>query len=199
MLEIDCFGDLLKRMRFGDQLAVGQFVRQFEPHIQRSVRIPIRYYRLHRILDTADISQAVLADFFQRDVLDRIATKCPKRLKRLLVRMARHKVLDEARKNQADCRDQRRLDAFCSETISEVSVERDLSPCKIVESNELVGEIYSRLSNEELMIAKLRVDGVDWITIAQERGGKPDALRKKLRRAIERVSHEIGLAPHAVS
>ena len=62
-----------------------------------------------------------------------------------------------------------------------------------------IAEIYSRLSNEELMIAKLRVEGLDWVTIAAQRGGKPGTLRKKLHRAIARISHEVGLGPQIVS
>jgi RNA polymerase sigma factor (sigma-70 family) len=193
MLTANGFADFMKRLRRGEPGAVSAFVRLFEGRIQQAVRGPLRYYRLSRIMDASDISQAVLADFFRRDLPMRITVDSSSQLWRLLLCMARNKVLDEARKSQADCRDQRRVDHHGSESLSDFSQEDEPTPSKIVAGRELVGEIYRRMTEDERAVARLRSEGFDWQTIAKERGSNPDAVRKKLFRAMERVSHEMGL------
>jgi RNA polymerase sigma-70 factor (ECF subfamily) len=49
------------------------------------------------------------------------------------------------------------------------------------------------LSPEERDLADQRALNRDWAQIAAERGATPEALRKKLTRAINRVAHELGL------
>lgn len=176
-----------------DAVAVRSFVREFEGMIQRSIRPLIRSYKLTRIVDVEDISQVVLADFFRDDRLYRNSLKCPIRLGRLLVRMARNKVLDEARKHQADCRDHRRVDALGSGMISELVGSRRVSPSSFVAGEELVREIFRRLTDEERLLAELRVEGESWANLADICGMKTDALRKRLTRAFNRVSRELKL------
>jgi hypothetical protein len=57
----------------------------------------------------------------------------------------------------------------------------------------LLREFRRRLTDEERLIADRRAAGLNWNQIAAERGGSPEALRKHLTRAIERVSQELGL------
>jgi hypothetical protein len=54
--------------------------------------------------------------------------------------------------------------------------------------------LRKRLSEEERHLADLRGQGRDWAAIAAELGGTPEGRRKQLRRAIERVERELGLA-----
>jgi hypothetical protein len=49
------------------------------------------------------------------------------------------------------------------------------------------------MTEEERQLADLRADGRDWNQIAAQCGGSPEALRKQLARAIDRVSAELGL------
>jgi hypothetical protein len=42
-------------------------------------------------------------------------------------------------------------------------------------------------------LADQRALNRDWAQIAAERGGTPEALRKKLVRAVDRVAQELGL------
>jgi hypothetical protein len=62
-----------------------------------------------------------------------------------------------------------------------------------VAGQELLAEFRRRLSEEERQLAEARADGQDWKQIAADRGGSPEALRKQLARAIDRVSRELGL------
>jgi hypothetical protein len=52
-----------------------------------------------------------------------------------------------------------------------------------------------QLTDEERHLAELRVRGRGWQEIAAECGGSPDALRKKLDRALDRVCLQFGLDP----
>ena len=42
-------------------------------------------------------------------------------------------------------------------------------------------------------LVELRGEGREWTSIAEEVGGNPEALRKKLARAIDRVAAALGL------
>ena len=54
-------------------------------------------------------------------------------------------------------------------------------------------EARRRLSPEELSLLERREQGCEWTEIAAELGSSPEAIRKRLARAIDRVAHELGL------
>jgi hypothetical protein len=53
--------------------------------------------------------------------------------------------------------------------------------------------VRDRLSDEERRLADLRTQGYDWSEIACMLGGTPQARRKQLTRAADRVARQIGL------
>jgi RNA polymerase sigma-70 factor (ECF subfamily) len=62
-----------------------------------------------------------------------------------------------------------------------------------VEARDLWQEVQCRLSEEERLLVELRQQGLDWASIASQRGSSPEALRKRLARAAERIARELGL------
>jgi len=58
----------------------------------------------------------------------------------------------------------------------------------------LLENVRRRLSVEEQRLLEMRHDGEDWADIARKLGSTPEALRKKLARALARVQQEVGLA-----
>jgi DNA-directed RNA polymerase specialized sigma24 family protein len=58
---------------------------------------------------------------------------------------------------------------------------------------ELLDEFRKRLSDEERQIADRRAEGLEWAEIAKKLGSTPEALRKRLGRAVNRVARELGL------
>jgi hypothetical protein len=58
---------------------------------------------------------------------------------------------------------------------------------------ELLQEARRRLSPEERRLLELRDQGQEWAAIAMAVGGQPEALRKQLARALERVAQDLGL------
>jgi DNA-directed RNA polymerase specialized sigma24 family protein len=69
----------------------------------------------------------------------------------------------------------------------------DASPSQIVATAELLREAQRRLTPEERQLVTWRQEGRDWAAIAAELGANPVALRKRLSRALDRVSRELGL------
>jgi RNA polymerase sigma-70 factor (ECF subfamily) len=190
MAQDDAFPDLIRRVRAGDQEAAADLVRLYEPAIRRAVRIRLGDARLNRVLDSMDVCQSVLASFFVRAALGQYELDTPAQLLKLLAAMARHKLADQVDRERADRRDHRRL-------AEGGAVEREpaaaASPSRQVAARELLQEVQRRLSPDERRLAELRTQGHEWAAIAAEVGGTPDALRKRLARAADRVAHELGL------
>jgi RNA polymerase sigma factor (sigma-70 family) len=199
MVETDAFRSWLERVQAGDPRAAAEFVRRYEPKIQEAIRVRLISLRLYRVLDATDICQSVLGNFFQRAAVERFTVESPGRLLALLLTMARHRVQDEARKQQARRRDHRRIEEASSEYALDTFMAGGPTPSKIVAGQELLEEIRRRLSPEERDLLEERALGRDWSEIARERGAHPDTLRKKLSRATGRVLRDLGLEEQYVA
>jgi len=186
----NAFEDLIRRVRAGDQEAAALLVRTYEPVIRRAARVRLGDTRLRRILDSMDISQSVFASFFVRAALGQYELDKPERLLKLLVSMSHKKLANHVREHGAARRDYRRLGSI---TPGGEAVAAGPMPGEQVALNELVAEFRKRLSVEERQLADLRALGREWPDIAVECGGSPEALRKKLARAIQRIAQELGV------
>ena len=194
MSEDSAFRQLMSRVRAGDQEAAAELVRRYEPAIRREVRVRLTDGRMRQVLDSVDICQSVLGNFFARVALGQFEIEEPRQLLRLLVTMARNRVIYWARKYHAPQRDRRR------ERSLEWAIEKQLepaspeaSPSEMVAGQELLAVFRSRLSEQEREIADERASGNDWATIAANRGSTPEAVRKRMARAFDRVARELGL------
>jgi len=184
------FRDLIRRVRAGEEEAAGELLRRYEPTIRRTVRARLRDSGLRRLLDSMDLSQAVLGSFFVNAALGRYELERPEDLLQLLTSMAHHKLTDEGRRHQAGRRDHRRL--ANSPVEEQAVVARGSSPSQHVAAQELLQEARRRLSPEERRLLELRDRGQEWAAVAAIVGGQPEALRKQLHRALERVAEELG-------
>jgi RNA polymerase sigma-70 factor (ECF subfamily) len=185
------FQELIARVRSGDGDAAAELVRRYEPAIRRVVRLRLTDTRLRRAFDSMDVCQSVLASFFVRAALGQYDLANPDQLLKLLAQMARHKVTGQARRERAGRRDVARLvdDSGAAQNV----VGAEASPSRMVAGRELLDEFRNRLSPEEKELADLRADGREWADIGQERGESPEALRKRLARALDRVAQQLGL------
>ena len=191
MPEASDFSDLIRRVRAGDEAAAAELVRRYEPAIRRAVRIRLADSRLARAFDSMDVCQSVMASFFVRAALGQYNLDTPDELLKLLATMARHKLADQVDRERAACRDNRRVEEGSPETREVLSPAS--SPSRQVAARELLEEVQRRLSPEERQLVELRNQGLDWAAIAARLGGSPEALRKRLARATERVARELGL------
>jgi RNA polymerase sigma-70 factor (ECF subfamily) len=187
------FDDLIARVRAGDEEAAAELVREYEPEIRREIRFLLTDRSLRRIVESADICQSVLANFFARAALGQFELREPRQLIRLLFTMAQNKVREWARRQYAERRDRHRERPLDGEIHSVKLMAGDPTPSQLAAGAELLDEFRKRLSDEERELADRRAAGFEWTEIARELGGTPDALRKRLGRALNRVAGELGL------
>jgi RNA polymerase sigma-70 factor (ECF subfamily) len=191
MAEESTFQRLIRRVRAGDAQAAEELVRLYEPTIRRVVRVRLGDARLQRLFDSTDICQSVFGSFFVRTALGQYDLNTPEQLLHLLVNMSRKKVIDQVREAGAARRDYRRGQRLPAE---DLCVAPGPSPSEQVAGEDLLREFRKRLSEDERRLAEARADGRDWKQIAAECGkGTPEALRKQLARAVDRVARELGL------
>jgi RNA polymerase sigma factor (sigma-70 family) len=190
----ESFRDLIRRVRAGDEQAATELVRQYEPEIRREVRLRLTDPGLRRVIDSVDICQSVLGNFFARAALGQFDLGEPRQLLGLLIKMARNRLTDWARRQKAERRDQCRELSIDANTLrGQEPCAADPTPSQVVAGKELLEQVRVRMSDEERSIAERRVAGSDWAEIAAELGGTPEGLRKRLARAFDRVATELGL------
>lgn len=193
MSEEDEFRALIARVRAGEQQAATELVRRYEPEIRRAIRLRLTDPRLNRVLDSMDVCQSVMANFFVRVHAGQFEIDRPDQLLRLLVTMARNRLLDQARRQQAGRRDGRRIEAGSEDRLANLADSDVGTPSQIVSEKELMHAVRLQMTDEERTLAEHRAQGRDWAEIAKEIGSTPEAVRKKLSRAMDRVTRRLGL------
>jgi len=191
MSEQDTFREMIHRVRAGEEEAAVQLVRLYEPIIRVVVRRRLTNAGLRRLLDSMDICQSVLASFFVRVTSGQYELDQPEHLLKLLVSMARNKLVSAARKQNAARRGKSRdaASGFDANTV----VDPAVTPSEGITHRDLLEKVRSRLSGEERQLVEQRALGRNWTEIAEAIGGTPDGLRMRLSRAIDRITRELGL------
>jgi DNA-directed RNA polymerase specialized sigma24 family protein len=190
MSEAIAFEEFIRRIRAGDEEAAAELVRNYEPAIRRAARVRLVDTRLQRLFDSMDISQSVFGSFFVRAALGQYDLEKPEQLMKLLVAMSRKKLVDHVRQQGAARRDFHRDRG--SRPIRNLP-NVDKTPSQHVAAREMLQEFRKRLSGSEAQLADRRAQGESWEQIAVELGGTPDARRKELTRALNRIAQELGM------
>lgn len=186
------FRALLAQVRAGNEEAAAALVQQYEPAIRRAIRVRLTDPGLRRVMDSIDICQSVLANFFIRVHAGQFDLDSPKQMLNLLITMAQNRLRDHVRGQHAERRDQRRLLADGAPALEAVPDEQP-TPSRIVAAKELFQKMCGQLSPEEKYLVEQRALGREWQELADELGGSADALRMKLTRALNRLSGPLGL------
>src|SRR5262245_18580419 len=194
MADDETFADFLRRVRTGDEQAAAELVRRYESAVRIEVRVRLADSRLRRVFDSMDLCQSVLGSFFVRAAAGQYELEQPGQLVRLLVTIARNKVAYQARRQQAQRRDQRRHVEVDGPGEEPAGV--DPSPSRVASGRELLAELRRRLTPEELRVADLRAEGRQWAEIAAMVGGTAQARRRQLARALDRVAAQVDLEGH---
>jgi RNA polymerase sigma factor (sigma-70 family) len=192
MTEDHDFVEFLRRIRTGDAAAATELVRRFEPLIRREVRMRIGDDRLNRAFDSVDVSQSVLACFFSQAATGEYELDQPEQLVRLLLTMARNRLISRARVERRLVRDVRRLTA--DPGVLEQVADGRPSPSHVVSRREELELLKASLTEEERQIFDLRVGGLSWQEVATRLGGSGPARRMQLSRGLERVEQRRELA-----
>src|SRR6476659_6235970 len=99
MTETPDFAGYVPRIRAGDDAAL-ELVTRFEPLIRRQIRVRMGDDRLNRAFDSLDVSQSVFANFFSRAASGEYQLERPDQLARLLVTMARNRLVSRVRRER---------------------------------------------------------------------------------------------------
>ena len=184
------FTELIERVKSGDEQAASQLVKEFEPVVRRELRFCLRDSRARFELDSMDISQSVLGNFFVRVATRQYDLKEQGDLVKLLVTMTRNKVAENLRAQHRQRRDSRR-------TVQGVEgmalASADPTPSRVLAGKEILQLVHQSLSGEERRLIDLRCQGLSWEEIADSLGGSADARRKQMARAIDEIVHKLRL------
>ena len=186
----DILTALMQGIKQGNQTAAEDFFRQYEPEVRRFIRFRLTDTRLRRLFDSMDVCQSVMGRFFNQVRAGRISVEHPLQLIKLLTTMARNSLLDHARKAKVRNR------------ISGHDADPDLMPhlkdpgitmVDQIEQADLVSLIRKKLRPDEQLALDKWMLGHGWDALSMEFNCEPDAIRKKLTRAIDRATKELGL------
>lgn len=189
--ENDEFADLVGRVRSGDADAASDLVRRYEADLRSVARVRLTDPALRRVCDSMDVCQSVLANFFVRASAGQYELDSRDDLLNLLATMIRNKVIDYARRQRSQRRDQRRASGSPVDELELASGDESLS--QAVANAELLRLFEGQLTDEEKRIKALRDGNASWEEIAAEIGGTAQAVRKRWIRTIDRVSRELKL------
>lgn len=192
MLEEADFRDLIQKVRAGDERAAADLIQHYEPEIRRIARVRLSGSHMGRLLDSMDICQSVMANFFVRVAGGQFDLDSPQQMLKLLVTMACNKVTDQARRQKAQRRSEQKARNVEPEVMNAVA-DQAQSPSQVAEQRELLQAARAQLTPEELFLVEERSQGKEWAEIAAATGDSPEALRKRLARALDRVGKKLGL------
>ena len=187
----DSFVDLVERVKKGDEEAASELVQRYGDHVQRVARIRLNGSCLRRVVDSADICQSVMMNFFRHATTGELALERPEQLIALLAKMTTNQVYRKAEFHQAHRRDIRRTNSGDDE-FPRVA-ESGSTPSMIVSRRELRRRVLGQLSEQERYLLEQRTSGRSWVDIASELDVQPDRIRKQLTRALNRVSDSLDL------
>lgn len=185
------FQGLLERLRRGDQAAAAEIVQTYEPALMRMIRVRMVDKRLRKVHGESDIFQSVMGSFFVRVALGQYELRDPEDLAKLLAVMVRNKVAEKARR-----RDVAR-DAVAADDEALHVASPAASPSQVIALRELAQAARAKLGHELLQIVELRDEGLGWNEVAERVGGNPDAVRKRLSRAVDDIAQSLGVEADA--
>jgi RNA polymerase sigma factor (sigma-70 family) len=184
MASDDSFLDLIRRVRAGDKPAAEALFKRYGDVFNIIIRVQIDNNSLRRLVDTADIRQAVFLSLLRGLKKGRYIFSDDDDLVNLLFKMAVYKLSKVIRK-------ERRIQGGIE--LSEVA---DPAPspstnASIHELRELLERAKQLFTVEERRILELYANGASWAAIAEDLGGTSEARRKQWKRAVERVREEM--------
>jgi len=187
------FIQMIEGVRRREQTAAVDLVRYITPNLYQTVRFRLSRWRLNHLLEAEDICQAVLAEFFQRLGRGDFTLQEPAQLNSLLGKLVRYRILDEVRKSFAVRRGKGdRATTNVDDMLASVAANTG-TPSAEARANDLIATLYDRMTSSERVLAERRSRGEDWAEIARAVNSTPDAVRKKLTRALDRVMAELKL------
>lgn len=188
------FGDLILRVRRGEQDAARELLQRYGQAVRREIRFRLRDTRLLRVVSESDVFQSAVCSFFLGLQLGKFNIERSADLIGLLKTIAERRICSEARYWHAERRDVRRNVDLRSD-FSSGQASSDPSPSAVLSESELVAKALQQLTKTTMQVVEWRRLGLHWSAIARRlpHGGSAEAVRKRYEREVARVTAELGL------
>lgn len=182
----------LEILRDGDAHAVEELLRHIDPFLRRVIRQRLIDGRLRRVLDTTDVFHSVVKDFLARPRPeaaeipggggDHTPLPASGALGAYLAAAVRHKIQTRSRKEKRHAGSlQHEWDVAGPEP----------SPSRVIQERDLKESIRARLAADRQRLFDLKSQGLTWDEIAERVGGRADALRMRLTRAVAAILRDL--------
>jgi len=150
----------------------------------------MRVESIRRAADPSDVYQSVMASFFIRAALGQYDISGPDQLKALLIKIARNKFADLARKPHP----RTSVVPVGGRGLSGIDPpDPAKSPASQVMWKDLLQTIRDRFTDAERRVSDLRMMGHNWEEVGAELGERADTVRMRLERALKRIGREMNL------
>jgi DNA-directed RNA polymerase specialized sigma24 family protein len=182
--------EFLQTLQSGDERAVEEMLRRLDPFLRQAIRLRLIDGRLRRVMDTGDVFDSLMKDFLARPAStgkqggnndDNTPMSRPAALHAYLAAAVHHKIRTKARKER------RHSGSLPPEWDA---ADPQAAPSQELENRDFIEAIRSRLSGEECELFDLKSRGLTWPEIAGRLGGKADAMRMRLNRALAAILSE---------
>jgi RNA polymerase sigma factor (sigma-70 family) len=160
---------------------------QFGEQFRRRARTRLRQYGLTGQAESMDICNDVMAEMAKGFNAKGVT---PDDALAYVLRAIDNQVLDTFRRLARQCRDFRRNEPV---PVDELPVaNQGHSASQIALHREVIARIKALLNEEDALAVSMMLENRDWNEIGESLGVKPDTVRMRVRRALERVREEIG-------
>jgi RNA polymerase sigma-70 factor (ECF subfamily) len=181
------FAALLARARQGDEEAIDELCRQYEPRLRVVARVLLGP-ALRPLLDSMDLVQSVHRSLLIGIREEKLDISTPENLVALALTLLRRKVARHWRRAQR----QRRLEAGSSAMdllpamLAELTTP-EAGPAEAAQYRDQVEQLCRQLDATEQQVLALRLDGHTTAEIAEQLGLNHVTLRVRLTRLRERL------------
>lgn len=179
----DSFAEFLARVRAGDAKAEQELWELYYPAIRREVQARLYHKGVRRVVGSSDICQIAFHSFYLRVRQGRFELKNVRDLLKLLCKMAQNKLYQEVARALAVTNNPGPFVSIDQVT----SVAKGPTPSERFALRDQAAHFLGQLPELEQRLANLYFSGYTWEEIASQLGGKPDALRIRLMRALKRI------------
>lgn len=165
--------------------------QQFGAQFRRRARTRLRQYGLTGQTESMDICNDVMVDLARRHEKTNSTSVNADDVLSYIMRAIDNQVMDTFRTLARQCRDFRRTDAT---PIDDMPVATHATtPSQVALRKEVIARIRALLGPEDARVVDMMLENRDWKEIGKVVGQKPDTVRMRVRRALDRIRGEIGV------
>ena len=183
---------LIAGIRAGDERAVVDLLQRYEIEVRRFLRFQLSSPSLRRLVDSVDLCQSVFFAFVEDVRRGKHRSLTQDQLKALLMAIARNRLVDVARRQRAQKRGSGRVVNAATDVMGALADQRP-GPAEIVERDDAFAAVMEAIAAVDRDVVRRRLNGESWNDLAESEKSSPEAIRKRVARAIDRAAEALRL------